>query len=221
VKANFILVAADIVDLVFLNESIDMSNIVQVTDSGREALFDAVAAASPGGHVQVKHVPSSDTGAVQMRMALVGLLNVRQLESDPTALVGDVPNHALGAKTTLADAWKAAAQAAQSGEALSNGELVDEDELLARDGIAPGAAVDGKGCAVDESGKRKPCKDCSCGLADADADAAMPVKKAGDGCGSCALGDAFRCAACPYLGLPPFQPGERVELPTSLMTSDI
>ncbi|KAK1468757.1 anamorsin family protein [Colletotrichum melonis] len=96
-------------------------------------------------------------------------------------------------------------------------------------------------CAPKAGKRRRACKDCTCGLAErlaaeddaarASADKALAsasaaVKLGADdlaevdftvqgkvgSCGNCALGDAFRCDGCPYIGLPPFKPGEEVRI---------
>lgn len=93
---------------------------------------------------------------------------------------------------------------------LAEMDLVDEDDLL-NDGIT----VDTAACVPPaDGGKKRACKNCSCGLAELEA-AELKEEQAkidplvrASGCGSCSKGDAFRCASCPFLGKPAFEPGQ-------------
>ena len=99
-------------------------------------------------------------------------------------------------------------------------DLIDEDALLKEDDINDDNNI--KGCGDDASGKpKRACANCSCGLAEKQAaeengntieenknlSVEDKLAKTG-GCGGCAKGDAFRCAGCPFLGKPAFEPGQ-------------
>lgn len=143
-------------------------------------------------------------------------------EISATEIQARLPSHEVGASVSLAKPTSAAAQWAAALASDTDVPRVNESALLEGDGIANGEV-----CKPETGGKRKPCKDCSCGLADIYAKEEKEAKKEelakgkNGSCGNCSLGDAFRCAACPYLGLPPFKPGEKVAVPSSFMTSDI
>jgi len=101
-------------------------------------------------------------------------------------------------------------------------DIIDSDNLLDESDLKKPDPASLKVCGT--TGKRKACKDCSCGLAEELAQEsgdfkAAPAQKSS--CGNCYLGDAFRCASCPYIGMPAFKPGEKVQLPSSLLKSDI
>lgn len=81
-----------------------------------------------------------------------------------------------------------------SKEFVTDDELIGEEELLSL--IKPGRAT-----------KKRTCANCTCGRKEEEEASFQPVKSE---CGSCYLGDAFRCASCPYSGLPPFDPNQQV-----------
>ncbi|KAJ3663920.1 hypothetical protein Zmor_008136 [Zophobas morio] len=98
-------------------------------------------------------------------------------------------------------------------------EMLDPDDLLDEEDFKkPEAAA--LQCGTTE--KRKACKNCTCGLAEEVTEAVEklpPVTQSS--CGNCYLGDAFRCASCPYMGLPAFKAGERIQLVGNLLEADI
>ncbi|KAM6507567.1 electron carrier [Fusarium solani] len=119
---------------------------------------------------------------------------------------------------------------------LDDDDLIDEDTLMTEEDLLRPINIPPE-CQPKAGKRRRACKDCSCGLAErlakedaekrAEADKKLEsVKLATDdlaeidftvqgkvgSCGNCSLGDAFRCDGCPYIGLPPFKPGEEVRL---------
>ncbi|KAJ4985233.1 anamorsin family protein [Stagonosporopsis vannaccii] len=116
-------------------------------------------------------------------------------------------------------------------------DLIDEDDLITEEDMAR-PVIQPLECRPKPGKRRRACKDCTCGMKEkleaedaakrADADKALNTMKFGaddlldevdftvqgkvGSCGNCALGDAFRCDGCPYIGLPAFKPGEEVRL---------
>jgi len=112
-------------------------------------------------------------------------------------------------------------------------DLMDENDLVREsDLVKPDMEKIRSDCGAGKQGGRA-CKNCTCGRAEQEA-----KEKAEGGpkskltlemlenpgiessCGSCALGDAFRCAGCPYRGLPVFKPGEKITLPEDFFVDD-
>nr|XP_022341430.1 anamorsin homolog [Crassostrea virginica] len=100
-------------------------------------------------------------------------------------------------------------------------ELVDDDALLDADDLKKPDPLTLKATCGDGPKKKKACKNCTCGLSDElEAEAKAKKTTATSACGSCYLGDAFRCASCPYLGMPAFKPGEKVMIPGTQLKAD-
>ncbi|CRG90805.1 Fe-S cluster assembly protein dre2 [Talaromyces islandicus] len=117
-------------------------------------------------------------------------------------------------------------------------ELIDEDGLLSEDDMKRPVQQPEKCQPETQKKRRRPCKDCSCGLAaeleaedrarreqansdlnvlklqsdDLNDEVDFTVQGKTSSCNSCSLGDAFRCSTCPYIGLPAFKPGEEVKI---------
>ncbi|POR38331.1 Fe-S cluster assembly protein DRE2 [Tolypocladium paradoxum] len=118
-------------------------------------------------------------------------------------------------------------------------DIIDENDLLSEEDLKrrPLQSTD---CQPQK--RRRPCKDCTCGLAakfEAEDKQRRAAANAGLGalrldandlneldftvegktgsCNNCSLGDAFRCSTCPYIGLPAFKPGEEVRILNDLV----
>jgi len=186
-------------------------------------LFDALA---PNGRLDVvrKKNTNDDDDEVMRAMTLEGFLDVsarEELEEGGDAFVvfsGTKPGWERGAKFTLKKKKKNETKTNENNDNNKNGwededeeELIDEDALLTEEDKERPNKESAAGCPPT----RKPCKDCTCGRKEEEEMKENIVKMDLENdpndatfksaCGNCALGDAFRCAGCPYLGQPAFK----------------
>lgn len=198
----------DAFDVIFVGESVSDSDSTEFWGKVCEAL-------APGGKLKA-YLPLGlvKPEDISTRLLLGGFIN-SSIDSESLHVVSERPAWKptaalpLKKKAKASNAWKL--------ETTVDADMIDEDALLQEDDCE-NMKLDG----MDQIPiKKKACKNCSCGLADAQTDDVRPVvsdeelQKSLDGCGSCAKGDAFRCGGCPYLGLPSFTPGTKPEIVTN------
>ncbi|XP_026316885.1 anamorsin homolog [Hyposmocoma kahamanoa] len=178
-------------------------NAVQHTDS---LLAIIVKLLKPSGKLVLK-----DEKDLVTTLKLNGFVNVtKELDG---VYVAEKPKFEVGSKASLKlgnkpAVWKIDDTIEAAWTGANDTETIDADQLLDEDDLKKPDKESLRVCAT--TGKRKACADCSCGLAEELAGEKKDAPKSS--CGSCYLGDAFRCATCPYLGMPAFKPGEKVKL---------
>lgn len=200
--------------------------VVNGEDLSNTSIFDPMSLAhwvdllqKPNGQVQMEVCctpPTADTGLaaedlqpIHTAFLLAGLTSASEFRGSSkillTAKFASTSNGNTTATAALSVPLKKTAF-------LDDADLIDEDILLEDDGLLPPPpAMSAAKTAGDDCDGRKACDNCTCGRADAEAAAETASEEKhvpSSSCGKCGMGDAFRCASCPYLGKPAFKPGE-------------
>jgi SAM-dependent methyltransferase len=175
---------------------------------------------------------------LESELKLNGFINLKsEKQNEISIFQAEKPGFEVGAVSKLKFASKTTETKSEQAKVwqftqddIQEDDLIDTDELLDEVDLKKPIIETKYDCGTsnDTNGKKKACKNCSCGLAEEiEAEATQTQKKnvqqasVKSACGSCYLGDAFRCASCPYLGMPAFKPGEKIQLNDNLMKSDI
>jgi hypothetical protein len=191
----------------------------------------------PNGKMLIEScIPSREDGQVLCTdLQLQGFVDT-MIAKDPDSgerfVTCSKPNWETGEVASIKIPQKASPTAWKMGaDDLAEDDLVDEDELL-NDNLE---ITVGAGCGIDpvtgkRIGKKKACKNCSCGLKELEqeemksgqtyrnVEISAPINSS---CGSCYKGDAFRCATCPFLGKPAFEPTDENKRVMLSMGDDI
>ncbi|VFQ70552.1 unnamed protein product [Cuscuta campestris] len=191
-----------------------------------DQLFVAVTRVlKPGGTVLLKPTSLSATetmlkSTLERKLLLAGFMDVQSLESAQSfGVTGKRPSWNIGSSFSI----KKAAKSLPKVQINDDADLIDEDSLLTDEDLKKPQLPTVGDCEVGTT--RKACKNCSCGRAELEAKVQLEltteqINNPQSSCGSCGLGDAFRCGTCPYRGLPPFKLGDKVTLSQNFLEAD-
>merc|ERR1712146_319808 len=118
--------------------------------------------------------------------------------------------------------WKIDLNDEDDDDMIDDDDLINDNDDILKNKVSKdvmGKSENSSGCAPT----RKACANCSCGRREMEIeeekartegrkviiDTSDEINEAPtSSCGSCYKGDAFRCASCPFLGKPAFEPGQ-------------
>lgn len=161
-------------------------------------LWEAIARRGPrSAHVHFLNVSDKLAPNFAIDLLMAGFISVSEKNGFFQA---EIPSFQIGSSALITD-------------------MVDEDSLIQPADFTKPTGYD---CGP-QTAKKRACKNCTCGLAKEEEEVRkeqaetkrITVDTLGatnSSCGSCSLGDAFRCPGCPYRGLPAFKPGEVVQI---------
>eukprot|EP00258_Populus_trichocarpa_P035188 XP_024451207.1 anamorsin homolog isoform X1 [Populus trichocarpa] len=180
----------------------------------------------PGGTILIYNSQQSVIGetdkaisGLQRKLLLAGFSEVEALQPKSVGLSNAIRSFGIQAKKPSWNigssfALKKSIKSSVKVQIDDDSDLIDEDSLLTEEDLKkPQPPLVGS--------TRKACKNCTCGRAEAEETVKLGLTTDQSACGSCWLGDAFRCSTCPYKGLPPFKLGEKVSLSENFLVADI
>ncbi|KAG6648597.1 anamorsin homolog isoform X1 [Carya illinoinensis] len=190
-------------------------------------LFEEISRVlKPGGTILIHRTSQSATGETDKTTSTLerNLLLAGFLEAEVLGQKSMVKAKKASWKIGSSFAIKKATKSPITVQINDDSDLIDEDSLLSEEDLKkPQLPLVGD-CEVGST--RKACKNCTCGRAEAEQKIQIKptveqINNPQSACGSCGLGDAFRCGTCPYKGLPPFKLGEKVSLSGNFLAADI
>lgn len=199
--------------------------ICRLLEISNEQLLEEISRVlKPGGTILIHEISHSSadgrtdkvTSSVECKLLMAGFIEAEVIQS--LGVKAKKPTWNIGSSFSIKK------KSLPKVQVVEEFDLIDEDSLLTEEDLRKPELPPVGDCEVGST--RKACKNCTCGRAEAE----EKVLKLGptmeqlnnpqSACGSCGLGDAFRCSTCPYKGLPPFKLGEKVSLPGNFLAAE-